>query len=114
MLERELARDSVHAAHPLHRDEKGLVAGQATGLQGGDLFAQMVFHLVDVGDRNRAMALDVPAPLIDMGLQLGLHHAHPFSTGPVALRQTWSSASATTLHWACRSASAARPESVIK
>ncbi len=77
----------------------------------------MVFHLVGVGGGYRVTALDVTPPLADLRFELlvGIHHDHPSAEagGSWTERHTWLRASATTSHWARRSASISRPAAVI-
>ena len=117
VLAGELVRDGVEVAHALDRDEEGLVVVEPGGPQVRDLFAQVVLELVHVGRGDRLAALDPAAPPPDLGLLLRvqLHHAHRsvVAGGCCAACHTCRSASATTVHCSCRSASAARPEAVI-
>ena len=114
VLTGELARDLVDTAHPLDRDQERLVGGQAGVGEVVDLPAQVVFHLGDVGRRDRLAALDVLAPLADLVVEFGRVAGHCASPGCIGVRprHTCSRASATTSHCWRRSASASRPERV--
>ncbi len=117
VLAGKLARDGVEVAQSLDRDEEGLLVVEPGRLAVGDLLAQVVLQLVDVGGRDRLTTLDIPAPLVDLGLQFSarLHHAHPTAGagGCGAACHTWRSAAATMDHCSCLSASASRPAGVI-
>ena len=112
-----LAGDGVQVAQALDRDEERLVVVEPGRAQVGDLAPQVVLELVDVGRRDDLTSVHVAAPPVDLGLELVVvrHHAHTSTTaaGRGADSQTCRSASATTSHCACRSASAARPVGVI-
>ncbi len=79
VLAGELAGDGVEVAEALDRDEEGLLVIEAGRVPVGDLLAQVVLELVDVGRGDRLATLHVSAPPVDLGLQLSVvrHHAHP-------------------------------------
>ena len=60
-------------------DEEAFLVVEAGRLPVGDLLAQVILQLVDVGGGDRPVPLNVAAPPVDLGLQLGAgrHHAHP-------------------------------------
>ena len=66
MLARELARQAVDVAHPLHGDQERLLVVEAGLVQVGDLVAQMALELVDVAAVDAGRARDVGAPLRDL------------------------------------------------
>ena len=75
----KLAGDGVEVAEALDRDEESLLIIEAGRLPVGDLLAQVVLELVNVGGGDRLAPLNISAPPVDLGLQLSvrLHHAHP-------------------------------------
>lgn len=116
VLAGKLARDGVEVAQAFDGHEEGLLVIEPGRLAVGDLLAEVVLQLVDVGGGDRLAALDVPAPLLDLGLKFRvLHHAHPTAGagGCCAACHTWRSAAATTDHCCCRLASSSRPAGVI-
>ena len=117
VLAGKFARDGVEVAQALDGDEEGLLVVEAGRLPVGDLLAQVVLQLVDVGGGDRLAPLNVSAPPVDLGLQLSVwrHHAHPSTAagGRCVVCHTCRSASATTVHCSCRSARASRPAGVI-
>ncbi len=62
----KLARDGVKAAHPLDRDEKGLVAVKPAVDERGQLIAQVRLELFDVCALDGSPAAHVASPLRDL------------------------------------------------
>ena len=79
VLAGKFARDGVEVAQALDGDEESLLVIEAGRLPVGDLLAQMVLQLVDVGGGDRPVPLDITAPPVDLGLEFSVwrHHAHP-------------------------------------
>ena len=66
MLACELPRQDVDVAHPLHRDEEGLVRREPDRVQVGDLLAEMILELVDVAAVDARGVRNVRTPLRDL------------------------------------------------
>jgi len=66
VLARELLRERVEIAHPLHRDQKRLIGGEPGVGQHRDVLAQMILQLRDIDRVERLPPLEIAPPLVDL------------------------------------------------
>ena len=77
VLARELTRELVQVAHPLHADQERLVVGETGRVQVSDLLAKVILELVDIVAVRARRPRHVSAPL--RNLRLDALHCHGFA-----------------------------------